>query len=153
MIVNILNYVFLGIALAGVCVNILGLYSSLKILKTNQKVYDHKLNVSFYKEPVNFRFFWVILILQILVWSYSSFTFNLNELSQFSKKLIWLNSEIIIVGFAFFSIFYFLFAGRLWVDPIKNHSKITFRAFAVVCSFALAAMVHFVVFIVEVKVF
>lgn len=148
-----INLIVFIIAIAGLFINFLAMYKSLKILKFNQQVYTRKLDVKLYAEPINIRFFYVLLLMHIVVWLYSGWVLDLDAISQFSKKLIWLNGSWLLYLFASFSIYYFCFCGKYWRDPIKNHSKITFGAFGVTMSLALSMSVHYVVYLVEVKVF
>ena len=142
---------FLVVAVVGMYINILTLYKSLKIIKSNERVVKNKLDVKLYKEPINFRFFYIVIIFHLIVWSYSTYAFDLDNLPQTIQKLVWMNDNILLVMFAMFSIGYFVFGGKYWQDPIRNHSKITFRVFGVAVSFALTMSVHFVIYFVEFK--
>lgn len=147
-----LNILFLIVASVGMLINILALYSSLKILKNNQRVYSNKLDVSLYKEPFNFRLFYVVIAVKLVIWIYSSYAFDLYNLSQNVLKLTWMNNNILLPLFAISSIFYFIVGFSLWDKPIQNHGKITFGAFAVAVSFALTESTHFIIYFLEFKI-
>lgn len=145
------NNIFLIVAGVGMLINILAFYSSLRILKMNQKVYSNKLNDKLYQFSFNTRFHPTILVFNLAVFLYSSYIFDLDALSKTSQKLAWLNSTFLVYMFLFFVVLNIFTMPRLWLNKMKNHKKIMFREFGYVVTFFLTLSIHFVIYFIEFK--
>lgn len=145
------NNIFLIVAGVGMLINILAFYSSLRILKMNQKVYSNKLNDKLYQFSFNTRFHLTILVFNLAVFLYSSYIFDLDTLSKTSQKLVWLNSTFLVYMFLFFVVLNIFTMPRLWLNKMKNHKKIMFREFGYVVTFFLTLSIQFVIYFIEFK--
>lgn len=145
------NNIFLIVAGVGMLINILAFYSSLRILKMNQKVYSNKLNDKLYQFSFNTRFHLTILVFNLAVFLYSSYIFDLDTLSKTSQKLVWLNSIFLVYMFLFFVVLNIFTMPRLWLNKMKNHKKIMFREFGYVVTLFLTLSINFVIYFIEFK--
>lgn len=145
------NNIFLIVAGVGMLINILAFYSSLRILKMNQKVYSNKLNDKLYQFSFNTRFHLTILVFNLAVFLYSSYIFDLDTLSKTSQKLVWLNSIFLVYMFLFFVVLNTFTMPRLWLNKMKNHKKIMFREFGYVVTLFLTLSINFVIYFIEFK--
>ncbi len=152
MKITFFNSIFLIVAGVGMLLNILAFYSSLRILKMNQKVYSNKLNDKLYQFSFNTRFHLIIIVFNLAVFLYSSYIFDLDTLSKTSQKLVWLNSTFLVYMFLFFVVLNIFTMPKLWLNKMKNHKKIMFREFGYVVTLFLTLSIHFVIYIIEFKI-